>query len=214
MILSQLEEAGAPDFILSCRAREWQARNAASLRQIYSVEPLVFSLEPLMRPEASIFLARQYAKTDPERVLTHLDDYGLSELYNNPLTLGLMGRVAEHDERLPSTRAALFDRVCKLVWPEHDEDRQDSGLSELMEDQALSAAGAIATSASVAPPRFTVPSALFRVRIGNPPFRTIVMRTSSTSSFQRDCGTCSTYCANFAPASMPNLPRPHTISPT
>lgn len=144
MILSQLEEAGSPDFILSCRAREWQARNAANLRQIYSVDPLVFSLEPLMRPEAYIFLARQNAKTDPERVLTHLDNYGLSELYNNPLTLGLMGRVAEHDERLPSTRAALFDRVCKLVWPEHDEDRQDSGLSELTEEQALSAAGAIA----------------------------------------------------------------------
>lgn len=143
-ILSQLEEADSPDFILSCRAREWQARNAANLRQIYSVEPLLFSLEPLMRPEAYVFLARQYAKTDPERVLTHLDDYGLSELYNNPLTLGLMGRVAEHDERLPFTRAALFERVCKLVWPEHDEDRQDSGLSELTEDQALSAAGAIA----------------------------------------------------------------------
>ena len=33
VILSQLEAAGAPDFILSCRAREWQARGATSSRR-------------------------------------------------------------------------------------------------------------------------------------------------------------------------------------
>src|SRR4051812_5574726 len=45
---------------------------------------------------------------------------------------------------MPGTRAALFERVCALVWPEHDPDRQDFGLAQLNQDEALDAAGAIA----------------------------------------------------------------------
>ena len=34
MILAQLEAAGLPEFILSCRTREWQARSVTNVRQI------------------------------------------------------------------------------------------------------------------------------------------------------------------------------------
>lgn len=37
-ILAQLEDAGSPPFILSCRSREWQARGATNLRQLYGAE--------------------------------------------------------------------------------------------------------------------------------------------------------------------------------
>jgi len=143
LILAQLEYAGSPDFILSCRAREWQSRSAINLRQIYGADPLVFTLEPLNREEARAFLAQRHCLVDPERVLTHLDEHGISELYRNPLTLEMMGQVAEHDAALPATRAALFDRVCTLIWPEHDSTRQDEGLGTISEAHALSAAGAI-----------------------------------------------------------------------
>jgi hypothetical protein len=143
MILAQLEAAGAPDFILSCRAREWQSRSVTNLRQIYGADPSIFSLEALTRKEAHAFLVQRYAKADSEHVLGHLDAHGISDLYTNPLTLGLMGHVAEIDAQLPATRAALFERVCTLIWSEHDPDRQDSGLGTITEDQALTAAGAI-----------------------------------------------------------------------
>lgn len=143
MILAQLEEAGSPDFILSCRAREWQARTVTNLCQIYSVEPTILTLEALNREEASIFLAQRYPTVDSEHVLIHLDEHGIAELYSNPLTLGLMGQVAERDTQLPATRAALFERVSILLWPEHDPNRQDIGLGKITQDQALSAAGAI-----------------------------------------------------------------------
>jgi hypothetical protein len=143
MILAQLEEAGSPQFILSCRAREWQQRSVSNLRQIYGAEPTIFTIEPLSRLQAKAFLERRYAKADADHVLNHLDQNSLADLYRNPLTLGLMGRVAERDAQLPVTRAALFERVCSLIWPEHDANRQDSGLGQLTEDQALSSAGAI-----------------------------------------------------------------------
>ena len=142
VILSQLEAAGAPDFILSCRAREWQARGATSLAQIYG-EPSIFSLEPLLRPEALAFLEWRHGSVDAETVLSHLDKHNLPDLYQNPLTLDLMGRVAETDTKLPATRAALFERVCVLIWPEHDSDRQDTGLAQLEQEEALAAAGAV-----------------------------------------------------------------------
>jgi hypothetical protein len=143
LILAQLDEAGSPDFILSCRAREWQTRSVTNLRRIYGTDPAIFTLEPLSREEASAFLRQRYAKVDSEYVLNHLDGHGIAELYSNPLTLGMMGQVAEHDAQLPVTRAALFERVCTLIWPEHDLDRQDSSLAKITQDQALLAAGAI-----------------------------------------------------------------------
>ncbi|MFM0491908.1 NACHT domain-containing protein [Paraburkholderia graminis] len=144
VVLAQLEHAGSPDVILSCRAREWQARSAINLRHIYETDASIFTLEPLTRAEASTFLVQLYTKADPNHVLNHLEHHGIADLYGNPLTLRLMGQVAEHDAQLPSTRAALFDRVCKLIWPEHDPHRDESGLGRIAEDEALSAAGAIA----------------------------------------------------------------------
>lgn len=142
-ILAQLEAAGSPDFILSCRAHEWQARNLTSFRQVYGSEPAIYTLEALSRKEASAFLSQRYAQLDPESVLGHLDRQGIAELYGNPLTLSLMGTVAVQDTTLPATRAALFQRVCVLLWPEHDSDRQDSGLGLISENRALASAGAI-----------------------------------------------------------------------
>ncbi|MDX6806742.1 hypothetical protein [Terrihabitans rhizophilus] len=145
-ILAQLEAAGAPSFILSCRSREWQARSVTNLRQLYGADPKILTLQPFDFAEARAYLVAQHPTADAEHVLDHLAAHNLDELCRNPLTLGLMGRVAESDTNLPATRAALFERVCALVWPEHDADRQDYGLAQLAEDEALDAAGAISAS--------------------------------------------------------------------
>ncbi|HWK45793.1 MAG TPA: hypothetical protein VNT30_13815 [Stellaceae bacterium] len=145
-ILAQLEEAGSPEFILSCRSREWQARSVTNLRQLYGTDPHVFTLEPLNRDEAQRFLIMRHSSVDADHVLSHLETHGLEELYRNPLTLASMGRVAESDTQLPATRADLFGRVCTLTWPEHDTDRQEAGLSQISQDNALDAVGAIAAS--------------------------------------------------------------------
>lgn len=145
-ILAQLEEVDSPPFILSCRSREWQARSVTNLRQLYGSDPRILTLEPFDQVEARAYLVAQHSSVDGDRVLEHLTAHKLEELYRNPLALGLMGRVAETDTQLPGTRAALFERVCTLVWPEHDPDRQHEGLAQLTEDEALDAAGAIAAA--------------------------------------------------------------------
>ncbi|MFP7634927.1 NACHT domain-containing protein [Pseudomonas veronii] len=143
LILAQLEDAGAPEFVLTCRAREWQERSVNNLRHIYAHEPTIFTLEALGRNEAVLFLNQRHATVDAEHVISHLEAHNVADLYGNPLTLNLMGEVAEYEAKLPATRAALFEKVCALTWPEHDSDRYDLSPGKVTSDQALSAAGAI-----------------------------------------------------------------------
>ena len=142
-VLAQLEDAGCPTFILSCRSREWQSRSLKSLEEIYGAEPLVVSIEQLTREESSAFWFACGFATSVESILDGLDAQGLSDLYKNPLTLSLLGRVADSGKPLPSTRAELFSHVCELTWREEDEGRQSTRLAQITEEQALSSAGAI-----------------------------------------------------------------------
>lgn len=131
LILAQLEDAGAPEFVLTCRAREWQERSVNNLRHIYAIQPTIFTLEALSRSEAVLFLNQRHATVDAEQVISHLEMHNVADLYGNPLTLNLMGKVAEYEAKLPATRAALFEKVCALTWPEHDSDRYDLGLGKI-----------------------------------------------------------------------------------
>lgn len=143
MVLGKLEDVGHPDFILCCRSREWQSRNVVNLAQIYGTEPSILTIEAFTRLDAFAFMRQLYPQLDVEHVLDHLEDQGIAELYHNPLTLSLIGKVAVADTTLPATRAGLFERVCTLLWPEHDPYRTDGALGHLSEEQALSAAGAL-----------------------------------------------------------------------
>lgn len=142
-ILAQLEAMDCPNFILSCRAREWQSRTQSNLKILYGREPIICTIEPLSRVEAKSFLESRYPTVDSDTVLGHLDSKNLADLYGNPLTLGLMGRVAANSEQLPKTRAGLFERVCGILWTEHDANRHDMPLGQLTESQALNSAGAM-----------------------------------------------------------------------
>lgn len=143
MVLGKLEDAGHPDFILCCRSREWQSRNVVNLAQIYGSAPSILTIEAFTRFDAFAFMRQLYPELDVDHVLDHLEDQGIAELYHNPLTLSLIGKVAVADRTLPATRGGLFERVCTLLWPEHDPHRIDGALGLLSEEQALSAAGAL-----------------------------------------------------------------------
>ena len=143
-ILGKLDALEAPDFVLACRAREWQSRNLTELKDIYRERtPVVFHLQPFERADAAAFLAACHEEVDADRVLDHLDQQGVSQLYHNPLTLDLMGKVASQEAELPATRSELFERVCILIWPEHDPERRGNPLQDVTNDQALACAGAI-----------------------------------------------------------------------
>ncbi|WP_223473289.1 MULTISPECIES: NACHT domain-containing protein [unclassified Pseudomonas] len=142
-ILSKLENLDNPDFILACRAREWPDYALVKLGEVYSEQAVVFHLEPLNRAEAEGLLAEVLDVSQVGEVLNRMDVDCISELYHNPLTLEMMGKVARTDAHLPSSRSALFERVCGLLWAEHNEGRAADALRHLTTEQALDTAGAL-----------------------------------------------------------------------
>ena len=142
-ILSKLESLGNPDFILACRAREWPDYALVKLGEVYPEQAVVFHLEPLNRDEAEGLLAEILDISLVREVLNRMDVDCISELYHNPLTLEMMGKVAKTDAHLPSSRSALFERVCGLLWAEHNEGRAADALRHLTTEQALDTAGAL-----------------------------------------------------------------------
>lgn len=145
-VLAQLEDADCPRFVLSCRSREWQSRSLRSLKEIYGAEPLVVTIEEFTREEARAFWSSRGYTSAVDPVLDGLDEQGLSNLYRNPLTLCLLGRVADSGKPLPATRAELFRHVCELIWREENDARQNTQLAQINQEQALSSAGACMAS--------------------------------------------------------------------
>ena len=141
-VLAQLEDASCPRFILSCRSREWQSRSLRSLKELYGTDPLVLLIEEFTREEASAFWSSRGFTSSVDPVLDGLDEQGLSDLYRNPLTLSLLGRIADSGKPLPATRADLFGHVCELIWREENDARQNTQLAQINQEQALSSAGA------------------------------------------------------------------------
>lgn len=141
-VLEKLDAVGRPDFILSCRAADWQGAVAAQdIEADYGRAPIILTLLPLSRAEALRYLAAHVQAGDPETLVTHLEARDLDSLYGNPLTLRLFADVAG-TTALPDSRGELFRAACNILWREEAIQHEVSPLSNLSEAEALDAAGA------------------------------------------------------------------------
>ncbi|MEH6725061.1 MAG: hypothetical protein V7703_02805, partial [Hyphomicrobiales bacterium] len=145
-ILASLESAGAPNFILACRVADW--RSATSIQAVadtYGCEPLELFLEPISRDEACGLLSQDFGVIRAKKIIEHFVKNGLEGLFGNPQTLKLIKAVSG-EENLPTSRAALFELSAQRLWAEHSQNKGDSPLSKLSENQALDAAGSAFSS--------------------------------------------------------------------
>ena len=120
-VLRKLSAAGSPSFILSCREADWLgAADRIKIEDDYGVPPVVLHLQPFTSDDARTFLAQEFPRIDAEDLLAHLADRGIEALYGNPLTLRMLGEVAQTDGPLPDTRAQLLDRACLVMLEERN----------------------------------------------------------------------------------------------
>jgi hypothetical protein len=141
-VLTALEQAGSPNFILACRVADWRSATAIqSLSDSYGSNPMEFFLEPISREEAQDLLSQGIGNELAAEVIAHFERNKLEELFGNPQTLKLIRAVAG-DGDLPTSKSALFELSIKRLWAEHSQKKVGSSLSRLNEDQALNAAGA------------------------------------------------------------------------
>lgn len=146
-VLRQLSKMGFPRFILSSREVDWRgASDRIKIEDDYGQQATLLHLLPFDADDAERFLASNFPKVDAKSVLEHLAERGLDDIYKNPLTLRLIGEIADTEEALPSSRAELLDRACRVLVTEENPRHQDSDHTKLTTDDLLLAAGAHAAS--------------------------------------------------------------------
>ena len=77
--------------------------------------PMMLHLQPFSHDDACLFLSNEFPAIDAASIVDHLTSRGLDGIYQNPLTLGLLGKVAQETGVLPERRAELLERACHVM---------------------------------------------------------------------------------------------------
>ena len=143
-VLRALSQLNNPRFILSCREADWLGASAKSkIREDYQTEPVVLRLLPFEYADAEAFLANEFPELDSAELLDGLAGRGLDGIYQNPLTLRLLGEVVRSDGLLPQSRADLLERACRVMLHEVNPGHLEAAHAHRSDDELLLAAGAI-----------------------------------------------------------------------
>lgn len=143
-VLKQLSQMSYPPFILSCREADWLgAADRVRIQDDYGVAPVLLHLQPFTRDDAHTFLSQEFPEIDAADLLDQLADRGLGILYENPLTLGMLGEVVQESGVLPDTRVQLFDRACRVMLKEPNPHHKMASHAQRRDEELLHAAGAI-----------------------------------------------------------------------
>ena len=143
-VLKQLSAIGNPPFVLSCRAADWLgAADRMKIGDDYGAAPVLLHLRPFTEDDARAFLSEEFPAIDSAEVLEHLARCGIESLYENPLTLRMLGEVAQDDGPLPETRAHLFGRACRVMLREPNPRHHRDSHARRSEEELLMGAGAL-----------------------------------------------------------------------
>ena len=104
---------------------------------------MLLHLRPFTEDDARTFLSAEFLGIDSAEVLEHLARCGIESLYENPLTLRMLGEVAQDDGPLPATRAHLFDRACRVMLREPNPRHHRDSHARRSEEELLMGAGAL-----------------------------------------------------------------------
>ena len=143
-VLRQLSRMGSPPFILTCRAADWNgAADRIQIEDDYASAPVLLHLQPFSRDDARLFLSNEFPAIDAAGIVDHLASRGLDGIYQNPLTLRLLGEVAHQTGALPESRVELLERACRVMRTEKNPRHQDDSHVHRSGGELLLAAGAI-----------------------------------------------------------------------
>ena len=146
-ILRQLSTMGYPPFVLLSREADWNGAAArVQIEDDYGAAATLLHLLPFDRDDAATFLTRYFKQVDAALVLDHLASHGLEEIYRNPLTLRMIGEVAEAEQALPATRSALLEKACALMLVEENQRHHGAVHTQLAAQNLLLCAGAVAAT--------------------------------------------------------------------
>ena len=111
---------------LSCRTADWLGVNDS--RRLKSVSPeatvTVLQLDPLTESKIVEILTSRRDITDPSGFIQTAHEQRVYGLLANPLTLKMLANVVGGGRRWPDNRTEIFERACRQMVQEHNEEHQ------------------------------------------------------------------------------------------
>ena len=140
-ILRKIPLSKKPNFILTCRAADWQYSAASVIENIYGVHPTIGYIVPFT--EQNIIDFCNFHNVNGEQFLSEAHNHGILDLLSNPntLLLFLQGTI---NNKWPINKYDLFKNACDNLVKEtrktHGEQKKNIPIAAL-----LDAAGFICT---------------------------------------------------------------------
>lgn len=141
-ILGKLAMHQQPNFVLTCRAVDWQhAANSTIISRHWQKAPIVGRLLPLNDEEIISFIAAENSTQDAAAFLKEARKRDVADLLRNPQNLLMLLKTVKNSG-WPTTRSELFERSCAaLVTEENEMHGSLSGNARPANDVLLEAAG-------------------------------------------------------------------------
>lgn len=150
-VCRHLDALSRPRFRLSCREADWLGAN--DRRNLAGFSPdgdiAVLRLDPLTDENVEQILRASDGIDDPRSFVTAARGKGVAGFLENPQCLNLLADVVTAGDGWPGSRLELFDRACRLMLLEHNDEHRiaarTSAPEAANEDELLDAAGRLCT---------------------------------------------------------------------
>jgi len=142
-IRATLDKLGCPCFRISCREADWLGALDKEYLQIVSPDGkvLILHLDPITEEDIKHILSGRLNETDIDSFIEKVKNHGLDQLLLNPLTLDLLVKAID-DGEWPTTRKDVFERACRILSEEHNNDHRVGARTQFSNpDQLLDTAG-------------------------------------------------------------------------
>ena len=141
-IRGRLDKLGRPHFRISCRDADWLGDN--DRRHLEAVSPTshvkTLRLDPLTDSNVRDLLTAQPGIDDVQDFITKAREQGLEGLLFNPQSLDLLANAVVQDGGWPQGRLETFDKACRKMAAEPNEEHR-LARTTLSAEQILESAG-------------------------------------------------------------------------
>ena len=117
---------GKPRFRLSCRQADWLGKNDLTKLKVVSPDSNVTSLrlDPLKKLDVEKILKASSHVDDADAFIAKAGDRKIDGLLTNPPSLDLLVKAVTGDGSWPGSRLETFERACRQMVLEHNEEHQ------------------------------------------------------------------------------------------
>ncbi len=142
-IRAKLDRIGRPRFRLSCREADWFGGNDSEHLKTAAPDGsvTVLRLDSLSRHNIFQILGANLGVADPADFIASAEGRGLQELLANPQSLKMLARAVGKDGVWPGTRTQTFEKACRVLLVEHNEDHRIANPCRIGVPDLMDAAG-------------------------------------------------------------------------